>query len=204
MKRVVITGIGAVSPIGNDVEELWTSIKNNKCGIDEIKSFDTSDYKVKLAAEVKNLDAEKYFSKRDLKFNDRFTQFARIAAKQAYEDANFVEYDSDSVGVILSSGIGGLSTMSTSQDTLKERGASRVSPYFIPMALINLSAGAVAIDVKAKGHCSSIVTACASSNDAIGEAFWKIRNGVLDVVFAGGSEAAVIPLAISGLSLIHI
>ncbi len=200
MRRVVISGLGVVSPIGNNINELWESIENGYCGIDEITAFDTTDFKVKLAGEVKNLDFEQYFTKRELKFNDRFTQFARIASKQAYVDANIEGINKDNLGVILSSGVGGLSTVSSTPDTLREKGPSRVSPYFIPMALINLSAGSVAIDVGAKGHCSSVVTACAAASDAIGEAFWKIRNGALDIAFAGGSEASVIPIAIAGFS----
>ncbi|MDO4813611.1 MAG: beta-ketoacyl-ACP synthase II [Gemella sp.] len=199
-RRVVISGMGVVSPVGNNLEEFWSGIKAGKCGIDEITLFDTTDHKVKLAAEVKDLNMEEYFTKRELKFNDRFTQFARIAAKQAYNDANADELDKENTGVILSSGIGGFETTTTMQDTLKERGPSRVSPYFIPMTLINLAAGTVAIDTGAKGQCSSVVTACAASADAIGEAFWKIRYGQLDAAFAGGAEASIVPLAIAGFA----
>ncbi|MCI5997180.1 MAG: beta-ketoacyl-ACP synthase II [Peptoniphilaceae bacterium] len=202
-RRVVITGLGVVSPIGNDKDELWNSIKTQKCGIDEITLFDTSEHKVKLAGEVKNLDFEKYYTKRELKFNDRFTQFARIATKQAYIDSdihNVNNLDKDRMGVVLSSGIGGIETISNSENVLKEKGASRVSPYFIPMALINIAAGTVAIDLGAKGYCSSVVTACASSTNAIGEGFLKIRDGYLDIAFVGGSEASITPLAISGFA----
>lgn len=202
MKRVVITGLGAVSPIGNTVEELWSGIKNNVCGIEEITHFDTIEHRTKLAAEVKNLDYDKYFAKRDLKFNDQFTKFARIAAKQAYEDAGFTSenIDVDRLGVIFSSGVGGLETMAKTEDVLADRGPSRVSPYFIPMTLINLAAGNIAIDIGAKGPCTSVVTACAAGTDSIGEAFLKIKYGQLDAVFAGGSEAAIIPLAIAGFA----
>lgn len=199
-RRVVISGLGVVSPIGNDINELWDSILNGKCGIDEITLFDSADYKVKLAAEVKDLDMEKYFTKRDLKFNDRFTQFARIASKQAYDNSNFIEINNDRFGVILASGIGGIETISNCENTLNEKGPSRVSPYFIPMSLVNIAAGNVAIDLKAKGYCSSVVTACAASTNAIGEAFLKIRDGYLDVVVAGGSEASITPLAIAGFA----
>lgn len=200
MRRVVITGLGVVSPIGNNVEEFWNSIKEGKCGIDEITHFDTTDYKVKLGAEVKNLDFEQYFSKRELKFNDRFTQFARIAAKQAYDDSNAEEVNKFNTGVILGSGIGGFDTVCTAQDILQSREPGRISPYFIPMILINIAAGSVAIDTGAKGHCSSTVTACASASDAIGEAFWRIRNGALDVAFTGGSEASIVPLSVAGFA----
>lgn len=199
-RRVVISGMGALTPIGNDVETMWNSIVNEKCGIEAITHFDTTDYKVKLAAEVKDLNMEDYFEKRDLKFNDKFTQFARIASKQAMQDAalNVNEIDADRFGVMIGSGIGGVATIEAAQDNLKERGASRVSPFFIPMALVNLGAGNVAIDVGAKGHCSSCVTACAAATNAIGEAFHKIRDGYEDIMIAGGSEAAITPLAIAG------
>ena len=200
MRRVVITGMGVVSPIGNDIESLWNSIENGKCGIDEITAFDTSDFKIKLAGEVKDLDFEKYYSKRDLKFNDRFTQFARIASKQAFDDSKLSEIDKNKIGVIIGSGIGGIASIENAQTTLSNRGPSKVSPYFIPMSLINLAAGSVAIDLGAKGHCSSVVTACAAGTNAIGEAFHKIRDGYLDVMVAGGSEASITPLAISGFA----
>lgn len=199
-RRVVITGLGVVSPIGNDVDEMWNSIENNICGIDKISYFDTSDFKVKLAGEVKNLDMEKYFSKRDLKFNDKFTQFARIASKQAFEDSELKVFDKNRAGVILSSGIGGIDTIYNTSTVLNERGPLRVSPYFIPMTLVNISSGIVAIDLGMKGYCSSVVTACAGATNAIGESFLKIRDGYLDVVVTGGSEATITPLGISGFS----
>lgn len=199
-RRVVVSGLGIVSPIGNDVETFWKSILEQKCGIDEITLFDTSNHKVKIAAEVKDLDFESYFSKRDLKFNDRFIQFARIAAKQAYQDANFESLDANRIGVILSSGIGGVETIAHGADVIAEKGPGRVSPFFIPMSLVNLAAGNVAIDLNAQGYCSSVVTACAAATNSIGEAFHKIRDGYLDVVVAGGSEAAITPLAIAGFT----
>ena len=200
MRRVVITGLGVISPIGNDVNALWNSIEEGVCGIAPITHFDTSDYKVKLAAEVKDLDMEAYFSKRDLKFNDRFTQFARIASKQAMQDAGFDKEisDADRFGCIIGSGIGGIESIELASHTLSERGASRVSPFFIPMALANLAAGQVAIDWGLKGATSCVVTACAAGSNAIGEAFHRIRDGYEDVMLAGGSEAAITPLAIAG------
>jgi 3-oxoacyl-[acyl-carrier-protein] synthase II len=202
VKRVVITGMGAVSPIGNSVDESWDSIKNKVCGIDEITRFDTSSYEVKLAGEVKNLDFEQYFTKRDLKFNDLFTRYARVVSKQAFEDSSLdIEtMDTDRFGVIIGSGIGGVESIEKAEQTLMNRGPSKVSPFFIPMTLVNLAAGTVAIDLQAKGHVSSIVTACAAGNNAIGEAFHKIRDGYADVMVAGGSEAAITPLAISGFA----
>ena len=200
MRRVVITGLGAISPIGNDVDSLWKSIEKGICGIDFITHFDTTDFKVKLAAEVKNLDAEAYFSKRELKFNDRFTQFARIAAKQAILDANFDwdAIDKNRFGCIIGSGIGGIDSIESASLTIKERGVSRVSPFFIPMALSNLAAGQVAIDWGLKGSTSCVVTACAAASNAIGEAFHRIRDGYEDIMVSGGSEAAITPLAIAG------
>ena len=199
-RRVVVTGMGVVSPIGNTVKELWKSIEQGRCGIDRITHFDTSDYKVKLAAEVKDLDMEAYFSKRDLKFNDRFTQFARIASKQAVEDSalDLEAVNLDRMGVLIASGIGGIQTIEACEKAMEERGPSRVSPYFIPMALINLASGSVAIDTGARGYCSSVVTACAASNNAIGEAFHRIRDGYEDIMLAGGCEASITPLSIAG------
>ena len=199
-RRVVVTGMGVVSPIGNTVDELWESIEQGRCGIDKITHFDTTDFKVKLAAEVKNLDMEAYFSKRDLKFNDRFTQFASIASKQAVIDSalDLEAINLDRMGVLIASGIGGIQTIETCEKTIEERGPSRVSPYFIPMALINLASGSVAIDTGARGYCSSVVTACAASNNAIGEAFHHIRDGYQDIMLAGGCEASITPLSIAG------
>ena len=204
-RRVVITGMGVVSPIGNDCTTFWESILNQTCGIDEIKSFNTDEYKVKLAAEVKDLNEDLYFTKRELQFNDRFTVFARIAAKQAIQDSKL---DIESInkkrfGVIIGSGIGGLSSLENASNSLKERGPSRISPYFIPMTLINLAAGQVAIDQQAQGLCSSVVTACAAGTNAIGEAFHKIRDGYQDVMIAGGSEAAITPLGIAGFMVMR-
>ncbi len=200
MRRVVITGMGIVCPIGNTLDETWESVKANRCGVGEITAFDTSDYKVKLAAEVKDLDTEQYFSKREMKFNERFTQFARIAAKQAYADAGLEdsELDRDRFGVIVGSGVGGLRKIEESTETLNSRGAGRVSPFFIPMAIVNLAPGNIAIDLQARGICSSSVTACASGTNSIGEAFHRIRFGYEDVIAAGGSESTITPLGIAG------
>lgn len=200
MRRVVITGLGIVCPIGNTLDETWKSVKANRCGVGEITAFDTSDYKVKLAAEVKDLDTEQYFSKREMKFNERFTQFARIAAKQAYADAGLEDsgLDRDRFGVIVGSGVGGLRKIEESTETLNSRGAGRVSPFFIPMAIVNLAPGNIAIDLQARGICSSSVTACASGTNSIGEAFHRIRFGYEDVIAAGGSESTITPLGIAG------
>lgn len=200
MRRVVVTGMGMVCPIGNDVENSWKAIQEGKCGIAPISHFDTSEFKVKLAGEVKDLDMEAYFTKRDLKFNDRFCQFARIASKQAMIDAKLDAGVNDPTrfGVIIGSGIGGIETIDNASKNLVDRGPSRVSPYFIPMALANLAAGQVAIDWNAKGSSSCVVTACAAGTNAIGEAFHRIREGYEDVMLTGGTEAAITPLAIAG------
>ena len=200
MRRVVITGMGIVCPIGNTLDETWESVKANRCGVGEITAFDTSDYKVKLAAEVKDLDIEQYFSKREMKFNERFTQFARIAAKQAYADAGLEDsgLDRDRFGVIVGSGVGGLRKIEESTETLNSRGPGRVSPFFIPIANVNQAPGNIAIDLQARGICSSSVTACASGTNSIGEAFHRIRFGYEDVIAAGGSESTITPLGIAG------
>lgn len=199
-QRVVITGMGAVTPIGNNISEVLESIENNYCGIDFITHFDTSEYRVKLAGEVKNLDMEQYYSKRELKFNDRFTQFARIAAKQAFIDAklDLKTIDKSQLGVIIGSGIGGVNSIEQASHKLKEAGAKKISPYFIPMSLVNLAAGQVAIDFKANGPCLATVTACAAGTNAIGEAFHKIKAGHAKMFIAGGSEAAITPVAVAG------
>lgn len=194
--------MGVVSPIGNHVDDVWTNVQNNVCGIDRITHFDPSEFRAKLAGEVRNLDMEQYFTKREMKFNDRFTQFARIAGRQAYEDANLKDsdIDRDRFGVILGSGIGGIQTIEGASQTLADRGPSRISPYFIPMSLINLAAGSVAIDMQANGNCYGVVTACAAATNAIGEAFHRIRHGYEDIIAAGGSEAAITPVAIGGFA----
>ena len=194
--------MGVVSPIGNCLDEVWNNVTHEVCGIDTITHFDASEFRAKLAGEVKDLDMEQYFTKRDLKFNDRFTQFARIAGKQAYEAAKLADanIDSNRFGVILGSGIGGIETIEGASQTIAQRGPSRISPYFIPMSLINLAAGSVAIDMKANGNCYGVVTACAAATNAIGEAFHRIRDGYEDIIAAGGSEAAITPVAMAGFA----
>src|SRR5690554_2738840 len=164
MKRVVITGMGAITPVGNDVNTSFDNIIDGKCGIQEITHFDASEYKVSLAAQVNDLNMSEYLTPREQKFNDRFTNFARIAAKQAMTQANFdvSTINLDRMGVIIGSGIGGVASIEQAKENLINRGPTRISPYFIPMALINLAAGSVAIDHQAKGICSAVVTACAA------------------------------------------
>lgn len=200
MNRVVITGMGIVCPIGNNVIEAWDGIKTKKCGIDKITHFDTTDYKVKLAAEVKNINFEEFLSFKDIKNNDRFAIFARIATQEAMKNSNLDlnTIDHDRFGVIFASGIGGIETLQDNAFTLKDRGNSRISPYFIPKTLINLAAGGIAIDYQAHGYVSSVVTACAAGTNAIGDAYNRIKYGYEDIMITGGSEASICPLGISG------
>ena len=201
-RRVVVTGLGTVCPVGNDVETMWENIKNGVCGIDEITHFDTTDFKVKLAGEIKNLNVEDYINKKEAKRLDRFSQLAMIASKQAYEDArlNAEEIDANRFGVILSSGIGGLETIENEKEKALKKGYERVSPFFIPMAIGNLAAGNVAIMLGAKGACLDIVTACAAGTNSIGEAFKYVRDGYADIMLTGGAEASITPLGIGGFS----
>lgn len=201
-RRVVVTGLGTVCPVGNDVETMWENIKNGVCGIDEITHFDTTDFKVKLAGEIKNLNIEDYINKKEAKRLDRFSQLAMIASKQAYEDArlNAEEIDANRFGIILSSGIGGLETIENEKEKGLKKGYERVSPFFIPMAIGNLAAGNVAIMLGAKGTCLDIVTACAAGTNSIGEAFKYVRDGYADIMLTGGAEASITPLGIGGFS----
>ena len=201
-RRVVITGLGAITPVGNNTEEFWKNIKAGKCGIDEITAFDTTNYKVKLAGEVKNYNPEDYFDKRTAKRMDRFSQFAIIAAKEAWEDSKLdkEKENMERVGVILGSGIGGLNTMEKDITNLVEKGPDRVSPMFIPMAICNMAAGNVAIELGIKGESISMVTACATGTHCIGESFRMIKNGYQDIVLAGGTEASINPIGVAGFT----
>lgn len=201
-RRVVITGLGAITPIGNNVEEFWKGIKEGKCGIDEITHFDTSNFKVKLAAEVKNYNPEDYFDKKSAKRLDTFSQFAIIAAKEAWNDSKLDKENEnmERVGVILGSGIGGLETMEKEMSNLHEKGPDRVSPMFIPMNIANMAAGNVAIELGAKGESISMVTACASGTHCIGESFRMIKDGYQDIVISGGTEATITPIGIAGFT----
>ena len=201
-RRVVITGLGAITPVGNNTEEFWKNIKAGKCGIDEITAFDTTNYKVKLAGEVKNYNPEDYFDKRTAKRMDRFSQFAIIAAKEAWEDSKLDKENEnmERVGVILGSGIGGLNTMEKDITNLVEKGPDRVSPMFIPMAICNMAAGNVAIELGIKGESISMVTACATGTHCIGESFRMIKNGYQDIVLAGGTEASINPIGVAGFT----
>lgn len=197
-RRVAVTGMGLISCIGNTPEEAWASIEEKKCGIGPITGFDATGFRASLAGEVKDETIQSSFTDRQLKFNDRFTRFARTAARQAMEDSGFSAADPERFGVLIASGIGGLQTIEKNARTLNDRGPAKISPYFIPMSLINLAAGEVAIDTGAKGACEAIVTACAAGTNAIGEAFHRIRDGYEDAILAGGCEAPITPLGVSG------
>ncbi len=199
-RRVVITGIGAISPIGNTVEENWEAIKNQKCGIDKISLFDTTGFKTSLAGEVKNYNALEHFEAKQAKRLDRCSQFAIIGAREALKDSGISadNTDMDRVGIFVSSGIGGLITIEEQSQVLYEKGNRRVSPMFIPMAISNMPAGNISIDLGLKGESISIVTACASSTHAIGEAYKTIKCGGEDAIIAGGTEAAICELGIAG------
>lgn len=201
-RRVVITGLGAITPIGNNVNEFWEGIKSCKCGIDKITNFDVENFKVKLAAEIKDFNPEDYFDKRSCKRLDRFSQFAIIAAKEAMNDSGITQDNTDMTrtGVIISSGIGGLSTIEKENNNYVQKGPDRVSPMYIPMCIGNMAAGNVAIELGAKGESVSIVTACASGTHSIGEAYRIIKHGYEDVIFAGGTEASITPTGIAGFT----
>ena len=202
MRRVVITGIGAITPVGIGKDEFWKNITEGVCGIDEITQFDTTNYKVKIAAEVKNFDPEEFIDKKTAKRQDRFTQFAVASAILAKKDSgiDFEVYDPYRCGVIFGSGIGGLSTLEAEHTKLTEKGAGRVSPFFIPMMISNMAAGSISMLFNLKGVSYAPVTACASSTHAIGEAFRAIKHGYIDCVVAGGSEATITPIAVAGFT----
>ena len=201
-RRVVITGLGAITPIGNNAKEFWQGIKDGKCGIDKITKFDTTDFKVKLAAEVKGYNPEDYFDKREANRLDKFSQYAMIAAREAWEDSglNKETENMEQVGVIIGSGIGGIETIEKEHGKCMVKGPERVSPMYIPMGISNMATGNVAIDIGAKGESIAMVTACASGTHCIGESFRMIKHGYQDVVLAGGTEAGITPLGIAGFA----
>ena len=199
-RRVVVTGMGAITPIGNSVSEFWNNVKKNKNGIEQITYFNTEDFKVKLAAEVKNFNVEDYIGKKDAKRMDKYTQFAVISSNEAIKDSKLElgNIDKERVGVVFGSGIGGIGTIENQINTLKDRGPSRVSPLTIPMGIANIAAGTIAIEHGILGSCLSLNSACATSTHAIGEAYRSIKDGYLDVIIAGGSEASITPFGIAG------
>jgi len=201
--RVVVTGLGAVTPVGNDAKEYWASLKAGRHGFGPITHFDASRYKVRIAGEVKNFDPALHIEKKDIKRMDLFCQYAVSAAAMAYGDSglnggNIV--DRLRFGVIISAGIGGMKTIEEQTVRVMEKGPDRINPLYIPMAIGNMGAGNVAIKFGAKGVCMDIVTACSSSANAVGEAFRYIKHGYMDIVMAGGAEASITPTTVAGFT----
>ena len=200
--RVVVTGIGMVSPVGLDRKSTWKSLLAGKSGIDHIASFDSEGFETTFAAELKGFDPEAYVGKKQARRMDRFVQMAAAAALEALEDSDLkIDADnSERTGVMIASGIGGLITLSTQVGVLNERGPSRVSPFLVPMMLPDMASGQVSMMLGAKGPNYSTVSACASGADSIGIAFEAVKRGDADVVFAGGAEAAICPIGIAGFN----
>lgn len=199
-KRVVITGIGAVTPIGTGKEAYWNALKTGVVGVDLITSFDTTEYVTKIAAEVKDFEPDQFMAKKEAKRMDRYTQFAVAASKLAIDDSklDLDKIDADRFGVVIGSGIGGLLTLEEEHKKLLEKGPSRVSPFMIPMMISNMATGVVSMTFNAKGPNYSVVTACATGTNAIGEAFKLIQRGDADLMMAGGTEASITPLGVAG------
>jgi 3-oxoacyl-[acyl-carrier-protein] synthase II len=202
-KRVVITGAGCITPNGNNLQSTWESMLAGRTGIDRITSFDTSDFKVKIAAEVKGFDGTAIFGSREARRMDRFTQLSMVAAKEAIENAQLTIDDTnrDRTGVLIGTAIGGMGTLYEQTMLMLERGPSRVSPFLIPMMLPDTAGGMVAIHYGIRGPNMAVVTACATGTNAIGEAAEIIRRGQADVMLAGGSESAILPISIAGLGV---
>lgn len=198
-RRVVVTGMGAVTPLGNNVADTWRGLRTGKNGIDHITLFDTEKFKAKLAAEVRGFDPGQYLDVNDVLRTDRYTQFAVASAQQAVDESGIAgKVDPDRFSVLFGTGIGGINTFETEHTKLLEKGPRRVSPLFIPMMISNMAAGMIAIRHDCRGTAMPIVTACASGSNAIGEAMRLIRHGYADAVITGGTEAAVTPSAVAG------
>ena len=202
MRRVVVTGLGAITPVGKDINSFWDSLTAGRHGIAPITRFDTTDYKAKLAAEVKDFSpADYYTDKSEMRRTDLFAQYAMGAAVQAMADSGIEgKIDGTRLGVYVGSGIGGMSTFVSETLKLESRGPGRVSPFFIPMMISNMAAGTIAIRFGAKGPTLPVVTACATSSNTVGEAYRAVTHGYADAILAGGSEATVCPLAIAGFT----
>ena len=200
--RVVVTGLGVITPIGNDVDSFWNGIKNKEVGIGPITCFDTADFKCRLAAEVKDFDPKAYMDNKTARRMERFSQFAVAAASQALAQSglNMEQEDPFRVGVSIGSGIGSLQEIERGCKKLEEKGPSRVNPLMVPIMISNMAAGSVAIQYGMKGKCINVVTACATGTHSIGEAMRSIQYGEADVMLAGGTEAAITPIGIAGFS----
>lgn len=203
MKRVVVTGLGVVSPVGSDVPSFWQSLTEGKCGIGPITAFDTTEYKVKIAAEVKDFDPLLYMDKNEARKQDAFSRYAVAASAQAMQDSGLESggnIDPFRLGVYIGTGTGGMQTFMQEAGKLFEKGPGRVSPFFVPMMIGNMAAGNVALKFGAQGPSLPIMTACATSTNAIGEAYRTIKHGYADAIIAGGSEATVIEMAVAGFT----
>ena len=199
-RRVVVTGLGCITPIGKNVEETWNGIENGVCGVDIMKLVNPETFKTKMDAEVKDYNPHDYFDVKQARRLDKSSQFALIAAREAFADSGISEENTDfnNVGIFVSSGIGGLMTIQNQCEVNLEKGHNRISPMFIPMSIANMPAGNIAIELGLKGESVSIVTACASSTHAIGEAYRTIKHGYEDVILAGGAEASICEVGIGG------
>lgn len=199
MRRVAVTGMGAITPVGNSVDEFWKNLLNGVNGIDRITHFDPTDFKATLAAEVKDFDPTQYMEKKDARKLDLFAQYALAAASEAVNDSGISEkIDPERLGVYYGSGIGGFNTFTNEHTNLVEKGPRRVSPLFVPKMISNIAAGNIAIKYNAQGPCISISTACATGSSCIGEAYRAVKHGYADAVITGGSEASITPLAVAG------
>lgn len=203
MRRVVVTGMGCLTPVGNNVKDTWESLLSGRSGAGMITHFDASKHKTRFAAEVKGFDAGTTFGTRDARKMDRFTQFGIAAAVEALEQSGLKIDDGnrDRIGVVIGTGIGGIGTLMEQADVLRERGPERVSPFLVPMMISDSAPGMMAIRFGVRGPNMAIATACASGNNAIGEAMEMIRRGAADVMIAGGSEAALVPVAMAGMNV---
>lgn len=202
MRRVVVTGIGMITPVGNNTSDSWNAVKNGECGIGPITHYDTTGRKVTLAGEVKGYDPAATIDPKELRKMDRFVQFAMTAASEAVESSgiDFASENTERAGVIISSGIGGFATIQSEIIKGNEKGYDRVSPYFIPQIISNMAAGQIAIKYGLNGMCSCVVTACAGGTNAIGDAFHRIRDGYEDVMLCGGTEACITEIGIGGFT----
>lgn len=201
-RRVVVTGLGTINPVGNNVTDTWENIKKGVCGIAPITKIDTTEHAVKLAGEVKDFDPTTVIDKKDARRMDRYTQLAIGAADEAFKDSglDMEKEDAERCGVIFSSGIGGMETTENNYQTGQRRGFDKVSPFYIPMTIANMAAGNIAIRFGFKGMCTCVVTACASGNNAVGDSFHYVRDGYADVMICGGAEACITDLAIGGFT----
>ena len=200
-RRVVITGLGTVNPLGNNTADSWAAARAGKCGIGPITQFDASEFKCKLAGEVKGFDPETVVDKKEARKMARFTLLALGAAAEAIQDSGIdCEAEAENIGVIVSSGIGGLPTIEEQHSRGEEKGMEKVSPYFIPMAIANMAAAQIAIRFGLKGMCACPVTACAGGTNAVGDAFHRIRDGYEPVMVCGGAESCISPLGIGGFT----